>query len=137
MKTLIWLDDIRDPHINNHLQFAPIEQPYDVKWIKSYNEFEKYINAWGLPDAICFDHDLAEEHYEDEILMNMTLNSKEDYLKLINSFSEKTGYHCARYLIEYCITNGKQLPLYHVHSANPVGKMYINKLLKAYDTRNI
>ena len=46
MKKLLWLDDIRDPFENNGewLIFSPLEQPYEVIWIKSYVDFVDYIN---------------------------------------------------------------------------------------------
>ena len=67
MKRLLWLDDIRDPFtpIENDggswLIFSPIEQPYTLYWVKSYREFVDWIKFNGLPDAICFDHDLGME----------------------------------------------------------------------------
>lgn len=32
----------------------------DVIWVKTYLEFVDYIMIYGLPDAICFDHDLND-----------------------------------------------------------------------------
>ena len=118
MKTLLWLDDCRDPHENDWLVFSPIEQPYEVIWAKSYKEFINYINKLGLPTAICFDHDLAEEHYLNEI-------TEDEYL-------EKTGMDCAKWLIEYCIDNDCILPLYNIQSANPCGKQNIDSILKNF-----
>ncbi len=75
--------------------------------LKNYNEFVSYINDNGLPTAICFDHDLGEEN---------------------------TGYDCCKYLIEYALNNAiKNLPLYNIQSANPVGKENIDKLIKNYN----
>lgn len=110
MKKLLWLDDIRDPFENNGewLIFSPLEQPYEVIWIKSYVDFVDYINNNGLPDGICFDHDLGDEN-------------------------EKTGYDCAKYLVDYCLDKNLVLPLYNIQSANPVGKDNINGLLINYN----
>lgn len=113
MKKLLWLDDIRNPHetnldgIKHWLVFSPIQEPYEVYWVKSYNEFITWIERNGIPDGICFDHDL--ESYVDGI--------------------EKTGFDCAKWLVEYCMDNDCVLPLWNVQSANPVGKENINGLM--------
>lgn len=105
MKTLLWIDDIRDPSENDWLIFSPIGRDVDVHWVKSYSEFTEWVMRNGLPNAICFDHDLGEE---------------------------KDGYDCAKWLVDYCIDNHKKLPDYAIQSANPVGKENIDKLLKNY-----
>lgn len=114
LKTLLWLDDERNPHLNNWLVFSPIEQPFEVVWVKKYHEFVSWIEENGLPDAICFDHDLSD------------INIKK------STYIEKTGYDCAKWLVDYCINNNKELPLYNIQSANPVGKENIDSLLKNY-----
>lgn len=56
---LLFLDDIRNPFKNPEwLTFSPIS-PDKVVWVKSYYEFINWITENGLPDAICFDHDLG------------------------------------------------------------------------------
>lgn len=116
LKTLLWLDDVRDPFDTkiNWLVFSPIEQPFEVVWVKKYHEFVDWITRNGLPDAICFDHDLSDIHI-----------NKSTYI-------EKTGYDTAKWLVGYCIDNNKQIPLYNIQSANPVGKKNIDDLLKNY-----
>lgn len=94
--------------------FSPIEQPYSIVWVKNYKEFTNYISNNGLPNGICFDHDLGDDHYD----------SKSD-----NGEMEKTGYDCAKWLLEYCSINNKKLPLFSSQSANPVGKKRILDLL--------
>ena len=111
MKTLLWLDDVRNPHEDDWLVFSPIEQPYNVVWIKKYYDFVYWITENGLPDAICFDHDLSDIHIKK------------------STYKEKTGMDCAKWLVDYCIDNNKKLPLYNIQSANPVGKENINSLL--------
>ena len=115
MKKLLWLDDIRNPLENNWLVFSPIDQPYEVIWVKKYHEYVSWITENGLPDAICFDHDLGCESQEIE---------------------EMTGMNCAKWLVEYCMDNNKKLPLYNIQSANPVGKDNIDGLLKSYIKSN-
>lgn len=105
MKKLLWLDDIRNPLEDGWLVFSPIEQPFEVIWVKNHQDFIDWINVYGLPDAICFDHDLGED---------------------------KTGFDCTKFLVDYCIDNDKDLPLYNIQSANPVGKDNIDGLLKNF-----
>ena len=46
---------------------------------------------------------------------------------------EKTGYHCAKWLIEYCIDNNEKLPAeIYIHSMNPAGSMNIKSLFETY-----
>ncbi len=128
MKKLLWLDDYRNPMEGQWLVFSPITlEDLEVFWVKSYKEFTDWITENGLPDAICFDHDLADIHYKFKDL--------DDYEKLMlenDQDVEKTGYDCAKWLVEYCMENKLKLPLYNIQSANPVGKENIDKLLKNY-----
>ena len=117
MKTLLWLDDYRDPMEGQWLVFSPITlEDIEVHWVKSYNEFINWIKINGLPTAICFDHDLDPNQGIDELEI----------------LDEKTGFDAAKWLVDYCINNDKELPLYNIQSANPVGKENIDKLLKNY-----
>lgn len=116
MKTLLWLDDVRNPLENNWLVFSPIEQPFNVVWVKSYDEFKSYIVDNGMPDAICFDHDLDPNQG----------------LEGIEIIGEKTGYDCAKWLVWFCYENKIKLPLYNIQSANPVGKQNIKSILENY-----
>jgi len=111
-QTLLWLDDSRDPFEDDWLNFSPIGKDVIVKWVKSYNEFVDWITFNGLPEGICFDHDLGD------------VNEK-------NKF-EKTGYDCAKWLVDYCEINNKSIPPYSIQSANTVGKENIDKYFKNY-----
>lgn len=127
MSTLLWLDDIRNPFDleANWLVFSPFEllEGDEVIWVKSYNEFRKYIEDYGVPDGVCFDHDLSDfqalkgSGYLDDVPF------PED---------EKTGKDCADFLVNYCIDNGTPLPLWNCQSANPIGKENINSVLNNF-----
>lgn len=55
MKTLLWVDDARNP-----MEFSPIGRNCKVIWAQSYQEAIDFLEKeW--PDAICLDHDLGEE----------------------------------------------------------------------------
>lgn len=107
-KTLLWLDDYRDPFDKDAdwMAFSPIGRNVDIVWVTSFQEFCDHIMIYGLPDGICFDHDLGLHNGD--------------------------GHECAKWLVNYCIDNNKELPLYNIQSANPVGKENIDKLLKSF-----
>jgi len=126
MKTLLWLDDIRNPFENEGewLVFSPILQPFNTIWVKNYNEFVKWIKENGLPDAICFDHDLGEDVASE--LVSKGVNKKEARRK---KKEFPTGYDCAKWLVNYCIDKNKKIPLFNIQSANPVGAENIRGIL--------
>lgn len=128
-KTLLWLDDYRDPFDKkaDWLVFSPIGRNVDVVWVTSFKEFTNHITIHGLPDGICFDHDLADEHYD--VYNNTDLTIDEYYQK---GDREMTGYDCAKWLVNYCLDNDKDIPPYGIQSANTVGKENIDKLLKSF-----
>ncbi|MBI3503058.1 MAG: hypothetical protein HY063_14825 [Bacteroidetes bacterium] len=95
-----------------------MDSPFETIWVKSYSEFVEWITSNGLPSAICFDHDLGE---------------RRDAIKYEKMCSEKTGYDCAKWLVEYCLDNNiKEIPKWNIQSANPVGKENINGLLLSF-----
>lgn len=107
-KILIWVDDIRDPKKYIRFDSSAI---YDIIWCKSYDEFVTALNNVGKPDMVCFDHDLGD------------INNPE---------GEKTGYDCAKYLIDFCIDNNIKLPKFYSQSDNGPGRVNIIKLLENY-----
>jgi hypothetical protein len=126
--TLLWLDDIRNPLEDNWLIFSPIT-PTEIVWVKSYDEFTSWITENGLPEAICFDHDLGMEVAVNARSKGMSKRKSRELKKL-----EKTGYDCAKWLIDYCLDRDDHpLPLYNIQSANPVGKENIDGCLKHYN----
>ena len=128
--TLLWLDDVRNPFENHWVvTFSPIlnEDLKHIEWVKSYNEFINWIKNNELPEAICFDHDLGMDVSLDARSKGMT-KKKSRLLKQ----KEKTGFDCAKWLVDYCLDNNKSLPLYNIQSSNPVGKANIDSLLINY-----
>ncbi|GAA4314650.1 hypothetical protein GCM10023115_28130 [Pontixanthobacter gangjinensis] len=108
MKVLIWLDDMRDPSDSrmDWLAYSPIGRKVEVVWLKDYHKFRNWIMQNGLPDGICFDHDLGED--------------------------TPTGHDCAKWLVNYCLDNKVSPPVWSSQSANPVGKANINRLLRNF-----
>ena len=118
-KKWIYLDDVRIPT--------------DSRWtlVKNYDEFVAEINLVGLDQVefISLDHDLG-----DEAMVEYYNNVKNNYRFDYDSIKEKTGYDCAKWLVQQSIDKDIPLPTVKIHSANPIGAAnicgYINNYLK-------
>lgn len=125
LKYNLFLDDNREPSGAYSYTKDPVYK--DLHWIVvvNYEQFvdtiERYYDLRGvLPVNVSFDHDLADEHY--------------DYTADIpyDDMTEKTGFHCAKWLVDFCIDNDMELPTYYAHSMNTVGRENIIKYLNNY-----
>ena len=125
-KNLLWLDDLRNPFEGSWIQeFAPeFVGSSHIVWVLSYEEFIEWIRENGLPKKICFDHDLGEDVAIKLVSKGMNKKKAREVKKLA-----KSGYDCAKWLVDYCIDHDTQIPYWNVQSANPVGKENINGLL--------
>jgi hypothetical protein len=111
--------------------------PKNVTWVnlpaqnwqivRSYDEFVNFIMKNGVPCFVSFDHDLAHEHYRQSMY-----NPDRHYNNYYDNgtFKEKTGYHCARWLVEYCFDNNFKLPEYIAHTMNPIGRENIQGIME-------
>ena len=118
-KYCLFLDDFRMPKDVYDYLLQPIYISVEWEIVRSYDEFVKYITEHGIPEIISFDHDLADQHYSQRL----------EY----DQYTEKTGYHCAKWLIYYCIDNNKKLPAeILIHSINPAGSLNIKSLFESY-----
>lgn len=131
-KRLLWLDDTRDPSENDWLIFSPIGRNVETFWVTGYEEFVDWITTNGLPDGICFDHDLGFK-------VDPNVEKVQIYKGEISSHSlsvwdeeEKSGYDCAKWLVGYCMDNNKDIPPYGIQSSNPAGRENIDKLLQNF-----
>lgn len=127
----LFLDDQREPTDVKWGNFKDIFGILDnVVVVRDYTQFTKAIMNAGLPAVVSFDHDLADEHYK------AWINGRAIYTDgdaLNQSFSEKTGYDCAKFLFEYCLEHRSCLPKCNIHSMNPIGAQRIYDLLLSYD----
>lgn len=126
----LFLDDIRIPKDAIGLVSSNLNTLYwENDWVivRNFHQFCNYLQKFGVPDFISFDHDLADFHYDfkPEDYENM---SEEEMNDKFGSM-EKTGYECAKWLVDFCLERGYKLPDYQVHSANPVGKKNIESYL--------
>ena len=118
-KVRIYLDDIRTP--------------LETDWIicRNYEEFVQKVSDTGLEniELISLDHDLGQTAIR-EYFKNTSKNYVIDY----NNIHEKTGYDCAKWIVNKSMEEDIDLPTITVHSANPVGSAnmmgYINNYLK-------
>lgn len=115
----VFLDDFRNPA--DAFEYTKNRIYLDVEWtvVRSYDEFINDVLNNGLSSGYSFDHDLSFDHYESQ--------------KPYDEYKEKTGYHCAQWLIYYCIDNKKELPeVILIHSMNPAGSLNIKSLFDSY-----
>ena len=129
----LFLDDIRIPKDAIGLVDPKLNQFYfasDWTIVRSYVEFIDYITSNGVPDFVSFDHDLSDEHYNDLFSDKNWAKNDSDIKLKYEDYKEKTGYECAKWLVDWCVDGGVKLPDYVVHSANPVGKSNIISYLE-------
>lgn len=99
--------------------------PYVI--VRNYNEFVECITNNGLPTIhLSFDHDLNLADYSE---YHRAHNS--DKTINYNNIKEMTGYHCSKWLAEYCIERNLKIPIYTVHSLNYMGKQNIISVLES------
>lgn len=122
-KYYVFLDDIREPGGVTWVRMPMHE--YEV--VRNYDDFVKLITNKGYPPSfICYDHDLADSHYQPITVLGQ---NKIDYSK----YKEKTGYDCAKWMVNYCENRGIKHPGFVVHSMNPVGRVNIVRHINNYN----
>jgi hypothetical protein len=115
--TKIYLDDVRTP--------------VDVEnWVlvRSYEEFVDKVSQIGLEnfELISLDHDLGDTamaEWHKNVYHNYTL----DY----NNIKEKTGYDCAKWLVDQWMEGQPVVDVY-THSANAIGSANIMGYINNY-----
>jgi len=130
MKHKIYLDDVRTP--------------LDPDWIvvRSYDEFVEKVKQLGIEniETVSLDHDLGDSAMQ-EYYTNVSPNYALNYANI----KEKTGYDCAKWLIDFWLDSHDLesayirkapdigFPTVYTHSANPIGSAnimgYINNFL--------
>jgi hypothetical protein len=130
MKSFIYLDDVRTP------KQGPAE---GLEWtvVRNYQEFVDAVKSVGLENIhiISLDHDLGDSAMS-EYFNNVSPNYQLDY----NNIKEKTGYDCAKWLVDHFYQMNQdrlnqdrftrrsvpvKFPTVYVHSANPIGSANI------------
>jgi len=128
MKTLLYLDDIRNPNKQTHIDISFYDK---VIWVKGYVDFVNWILVNGLPDSISFDHDLSPQHYapKKHLVGTYRIWRKENETVFPN------GLTCAKFLVAYCNEKKVQLPTWTIHSLNPIGSYEMVLELMPYAER--
>lgn len=130
-RTLLWLDDLRDPTDNmwnNWIARQGVNpMDYDITWVRNYDDFVEWIEVNGLPDVVCFDHDLGQ----DVAIERYKIMSKTQAKKL-KKLETMSGYEAARWMVNYCMDNDLHLPEWYIQSVNPVGKENIRSYLQSF-----
>lgn len=127
-RILLWLDDKRNPFLDLENK-VPSDDEYIIHWVLNYEQFVQWILAYGLPNTISFDHDLADEHYTPAYFWDNYEENRKFQEWRAQFYVEKTGYNCAEWLVKYCLENNKKLPKIHIHSANVVGVDKIKEVI--------
>ena len=118
----LFLDDFRN--VSDAHNYLPIQEYATEEWVvvRNYNEFVNHVLNNGIPKTVSFDHDLADIHYE-----------QQSNIEYQDDAEEKTGYHCARWLINYCLDLNIPIPeKIIIHSMNRVGAQNIKSLFDTY-----
>lgn len=124
-KFYLFLDDERVPQ-----NVFWVKIPQNVPWtiVRNYKEFKQAIEINGIPTFVSFDHDLADEHYsmtQDEV-------NSSSYQNVVDSYREKTGFDCLKWLVSNLNYTGTPFPDYALHTMNSIGKDNMEKYILAY-----
>ena len=111
MKYKLFLDDVRTVLGLSLYNYSPIYKEDNWKLARNFDEFKSIIIEFGMPSFISFDHDLGD---------------------IRKNHVERTGYDCAKWLVNYCMDNNIPFPEYKVHSDNTVGKDNITYYIENY-----
>jgi hypothetical protein len=114
----LFLDDERRPgQVNWDAEFPQIPI---CRWhvVRDIDQFKAFIDE-HLHEIthIAFDHDLAFHHYPG--CGDVTDDGR-------------TGYDCAKYLVDQCMERNISLPKFSCHSMNPAGRQNILAYLNNY-----
>lgn len=126
MKTLLYLDDLHSP--KQKLNRLTLKHFKRIVWVTNYPSFVEWIYENGLPDAVSFDHDLHKSQYapEEHWVGTYRIWRKQ------NKSTFPTGTDCAKFLVKYCQREDIQLPIWSVHSLNPIGSLELSTVLMNY-----
>jgi len=121
----LFLDDMRKPAAVRWVE----DFPQLVNWqvVRTYQEFVDKVLAEGVPRRASFDHDLAEEHYQEYL---RTLKSNDFRYE---AMQEKTGRDALKWLLEHCAEKNLPRPQVWFHTMNGEGKRNMESLVKSFD----
>ena len=127
----LFLDDIRQPEdawiYSERVKLLDKTNTHGCEWeiVRNYNDFCEFINKYGIPEVVSFDHDLCQEHMEHYF----DVTSKIGVIEYGN-LKTPTGKHCAEFFVDKWKEAGKPKVYVFVHSANRWGQTEIKSVLK-------
>jgi hypothetical protein len=111
----VFLDDVRFPEDVTIRDGFPSIPKWEWTIVRNIDEFRTMIeDHLEKIEHIAFDHDLGLTHYSGDMS------------------DEKTGYDCAKILVDHCIDRNLPLPNFSCHSMNPAGRENILKYLESF-----
>ena len=127
--------------VERYLFLDDERSPGDVTWcalpsakyavVRNFDEFTRHVLTFGVPKFVAFDHDLADFHYKVMLEENSSFTFDDgDLKKTFNYGPEKTGYDCAKWLVDFCEERNVKFPDFVVHSMNPVGGLRIKQYVE-------
>ncbi len=123
MEYNLFLDDSLSPKDIWGTTKNPDYAVYNWVTVKDHESFITHIEENGIPFRVSFDHNLCDEHE------THVGRRKIPY----DAYTERTGYDCALWLIEYCIDNQILLPKWKVHAAAGSGRNNIESVLNKFE----
>lgn len=127
----LFLDDIRKPSdgflYNEQKYLLDYSGTQACEWevVRNYQDFCEFLDKFGIPAMISFDHDLHTEHMQHYFNVTTKIGVIE-----YGNLKHKTGKHCAEYFMEKWKEAGKPRVSIYIHSANRWGQTEIKNVLK-------
>lgn len=128
---------------NYYLFLDDVRNPKDVTWItipqktwviaRTYKEFVALITEKNqAPSFVSYDHDLSDYTYVTRPRIDKFGILQTDQHKI----GEKTGYDCAKWLTDYCLTLKIKHPPYAVHALDSVSAENIYEYVDNYNFKH-
>lgn len=125
IKHYLFLDDERNPK-----DVTWIDLPlYQWTIVRSYREFVDHITQHGIPVVCSYDHDLCDEHYQEYRATHDNKVLSKGVFRY-DQMKEKTGFHCAAWLANYCVDKCIPIPVYYLHTLNGIGRENMRSILE-------
>ena len=128
----LFLDDTRFPHeVGDYIYPFELKSEYRLKdWtiVRSFEQFIEVVLEKGVPSHVSFDHDLGEDIVSDLMSRGMSKRASKKQKKYI-----KSGMDCAKWFCDYLIEKETGMPIWYVHSLNPVGSDNIKAYLESFE----
>ena len=105
----LFLDDTRNPPEH-------ISKVFDT--VRCHDEFTDWVETYGIPHLVSFDHDLHPEHIAFFFERGGFRNPPDPSHEI---FHNPTGYDSAKWLADRCVESGRYPEYVIVHSCNPKG----------------